>query len=76
MKNYKIDIFRINKRDTNNINKSEIWAKITNKITNNIIEKRIFWIDKNGIINDDSVKLPPNIRDLVDNAWIEKCSKW
>jgi hypothetical protein len=37
MKNYKIDIFRINKRNTNKINESEIWAKITNKITNNTI---------------------------------------
>jgi hypothetical protein len=76
MKNYNINIYKIKNNNNQKHNKSEIWAKITNKITNISIEKRILWIDENGIINDESVKLPPNIRDLVDNVWIERCKKW
>ena len=51
--------------------KIEIWAEITDLETCKTIKKRIWWKDDNGIIHDGTIDLPINLRNLVDNAWIE-----
>jgi hypothetical protein len=76
MNNYNVNIFRIFKSKDKKNGKSEIWAEITNSFNDDTIKKRLFWNDENGIIHDGSVDLPVHLRDLVDNAWIEKCKKW
>jgi len=50
---------------------TEIWAEITDLETCKTIMKRIWWKDDNGIMHDGTTDLPTNLRDLVDNAWID-----
>ena len=49
----------------------EIWAKISNSDTGELIEKCIWWKDNKGRYHDESMNLPSEFRDKVDNAWIE-----
>lgn len=53
----------------------EIWAKIMNLSTGELIDFCIWWKDDKGRIHDESPNLPIELRDLVDNAWIESCRK-
>ena len=73
MTNYVIEINEILKNDLDTKNKNGIWAKIKNIKTGEIINKRIWWKDNEGIIHDGTIDLPVKIRDLIDNAWFEYC---
>lgn len=74
--NYSVDIKRSIKKNESGSPLTEIWAVIKNLETSNTIKKLIFWKDEQGIYHDDSSKLPVELRDLVDNAWIEKSRRW
>lgn len=56
--------------------KTEIWAKITDPKTNKKTESLIWWEDDDGIFHDETPNLPVHLRDIVDNAWIEKKRHW
>ena len=75
MTDYKIEITEILKKDFEDNKETGIWAKITNLETCKTIKKRIWWKDGEGIIHDGTTELPVNLRDLVDNAWIEYSRK-
>ncbi len=49
----------------------EIWAKIVNISTGELLDVCIWWKDDKGRIHDETTKLPVELRDAVDNAWIE-----
>jgi hypothetical protein len=53
----------------------EIWAKIMNITTGESMDVCIWWKDDKGRIHDESPKLPIELRDIVDNAWIENLRK-
>ena len=76
MTDYKIEINEILKKDCEDNKETGIWAKITNLETCKIIKKRIWWKDREGIMHDGTTELPVNLRDLVDNAWIENRRKF
>ena len=76
MTDYKIEIDRVIKEDATGSEKTEIWATITNRDTNETTDKLVWWEDDNGIFHDETPNLPIEIRDLVDNAWIEKKRQW
>jgi hypothetical protein len=69
--NYEIEINEILKNDPDNNKKIGIWAQIKNTKTGEIINKRIWWKDHEGIFHDGTIDLPISIRDLIDNAWFE-----
>jgi hypothetical protein len=69
--NYKIEINEILEDDFDNTKKSGIWAKIKNLKTGEIINKHIWWRDKDGIMHDGTIELPVKLRNLVDNAWLD-----
>jgi hypothetical protein len=69
--NYVIDINEILKNDLDENKKIGIWAKIKNLKTGEILNKHIWWKDREGIIHDGTLDLPVKLRDLVDNAWLE-----
>ncbi len=71
MTNYKIEINEILEDDFDNTKKSGIWAKIKNLKSGEIINKHIWWRDKDGIMHDGTIELPVKIRNLVDNAWLD-----
>jgi len=73
---YEIKINRKLKNGTEGDNQKEIWAEITNKETSTTMNKLIWWQDKNGVYHDGTPNLPAHLRELVDNAWIEKSRKW
>jgi hypothetical protein len=73
---YNIEINRLFKEMKNGTVKTEIWAEITNKITSKTLKKRIWWKDENDVYHDGVRELPIDVRDAVDNAWIEKSRKW
>jgi hypothetical protein len=54
----------------------EIWAKIQDIETNELKESLIFWEDEQGVYHDEMVQLTADIRNAIDNAWIEKRRKW
>ena len=69
MTNYVIEINEILKNDLDENKKIGIWARIKNLKTGEIINKHIWWKDREGIIHDGTPDLPVKLRDLVDNAW-------
>ena len=71
MTNYVIEINEILKNDLDENKKIGIWARIKNLKTGEIINKHIWWKDREGIIHDGTPDLPVKLRDLVDNAWLE-----
>ena len=75
MSNYNIEINKLVKKAKNGIIKTEIWAEITNKETNETMKNRIWWEDDDGY-HGGVRDLPIEVRDAVDNAWIEKSRKW
>ena len=40
------------------------------------MNKLIWWEDNEGIFHDGTPGLPVDLREMVDNAWIEKSRKW
>ena len=75
MTDYKIEINEILKKNCEDNKETGIWAKIKNIETCKTIKKRIWWMDREGIMHDGTTELPVNLRDLVDNAWIEYSRK-
>jgi hypothetical protein len=75
MSGYKIKINKLLKNGEKGNKKTEIWAEITNKETNTTMNKLIWWQDENGAIHDGTPNLPVHLRELVDNAWLEKRRK-
>ena len=55
---------------------TEIWTEITDRETCKTITKRIWWEDDEGVYHDETPSLPIELREDVDNAWIEKSRKW
>ena len=76
MPNYDIDIRRLLMKDKDGVIKTEIRAKIIDRETGKIINKRIWWEDDDGFYHDGTPDLPIELRDAVDNAWIEKSRNW
>ena len=76
MSDYDIEITRMIKDGERGNNKIEIWAEITNKETTTKMNKLIWWEDENGVFHDGTPGLPTELREKVDNAWIEKSRKW
>jgi len=75
MSDYNIEINKLVKETENGIIKTEIWAEITDKETNETMKNRIWWEDDDGY-HDGVPDLPIGVRDAVDNTWIEKSRKW
>jgi len=76
LSDYDIEITRMIKDGERGNNKIEIWAEITNKETTTKMNKLIWWEDENGVFHDGTPGLPTELREKVDNAWIEKSRKW
>jgi hypothetical protein len=76
MSDYDIEIHRRQKIGVAGATKTEIWAEINDKLTGKTITKLIWWEDDEGAFHDETPDLPVEIRDQIDNAWIEKCRKW
>ena len=76
MPNYKVDIKKLFKKYPNGIKKTEIWAEITDLETCSSMNKKIWWEDDSGVQHDETPHLPTEVREAVDNAWIEKKRKW
>ena len=53
----------------------EIWAHIHNLKTGKSKDICLWWKDTEGIIHDESSKIPVELRSMIDNAWIESCRK-
>jgi hypothetical protein len=76
MSGYKVQLHKILKEGFQGNTKTEIWATIFNKKTNETVNKLIYWEDDNGLFHDETPNLPIEMRDIVDNAWIEKKRTW
>ncbi len=76
MTDYKVEIDRVIKKGFEGKDKTEIWAKIKNNKTSETEKILIWWEDEHGVFHDETPNLPIEIRDVVDNAWIEKRRQW
>lgn len=76
MPDYNIKITKLLKERENGTMKTEIWTEITDRETRKTITKRIWWEDDEGVYHDETPSLPIELREDVDNAWIEKSRKW
>ncbi len=76
MLDYTIEIYRKFKKDKKFNSKAEIWAEINDICKGITTNKRIWWEDETGIYHDGTLELPVELREIVDNAWIEKSRKW
>ena len=76
MPDYDIEITKLLKKRKNGTMKTEIWTEITDRETCKTITKRIWWEDDKGVYHDETPSLPIELREDVDNAWIEKSRKW
>ena len=76
MSEYDVNIRRLLKGDGKDNIKTEIWAEITNRITYETMNRRIWWEDDDGVFHDEAPDLPIELRGDVDNAWIEKSRRW
>ena len=76
MPDYDINIQRQKKEKEDGSFKTEIWAEIIAKSSGETTNKLIWWEDENGIYHDGTIDLPAELRELVDNAWLEKKRKW
>ena len=76
MTDYKVELNKIIKEGVEGKQKTEIWANITNLNTNESMDKLIFWKDDNGVLHDETPNLPTEVRDKIDNLWIEKKRIW
>ena len=76
MTDFRVEIDRVIKKGVEGKDKTEIWAKIYNVKTKEKLNKLIWWEDEMGLFHDETPNLPIAIRDIVDNAWIEKRREW
>jgi len=76
MAEYDIKVTRLFKKGESGDTKTEIWAQIRNRDTNESRNERIWWEDDEGVYHDGTKNLPAEIREKVDNAWLEKSRKW
>lgn len=76
MAEYKVEIDRVVREGLTGTEKTEIWATITNLDTKETTDTLVWWEDDNGIFHDETPNLPADLRDKVDNAWIEKRRHW
>lgn len=76
MSDYDIHLKRLFKESNRGGNITEIWADITDKTNCTTMTRKIFWKDDDGIFHDETPNLPVEVRNAVDNAWIEKRRKW
>ena len=76
MPGYKVDIKKLLKESTGGIQRAEIWAEITNIESTQTMNRRIWWEDEDGVLHDETPNLPIDVREAVDNAWLEKKRKW
>ena len=76
MSNYKVDIKKLFKKNTGGTQRAEIWAEITDLKNSTTMNRRIWWEDDNGVHHDETPNLPFDVREAVDNAWLEKKRKW
>ena len=56
--------------------RTEIWAEIKDICTGTSTRKLIWWEDDEGIYHDETPDFPIDLREAIDNAWIEKSRKW
>ena len=75
MGGYKVELNKILK-DGIRGKKTEIWAKIKNLESCVTTKKLIWWEDEHGQFHDESLNLLSELRDVIDNAWIEKKRYW
>lgn len=71
-----VEIEKILKEGIEGKQKTEIWAKIVDPKTKKTKDILIWWEDDEGIFHDETPNLPTSIRDIIDNAWIEKKRQW
>lgn len=76
MPDYDIEINKLQRKSEDGNTRTEIWAEITDTETCTTMNKRIWWEDDNGVYHDETPDLPLELREAVDNAWIEKSRKW
>ena len=76
MSEYNINIKKLLKEGEKGNIKTEIWAEITNRITCETMNRRIWWEDDDGVFHDETPDLPIELQSDVDNAWIEKSRRW
>ena len=76
MTDYDIEIKKLVNKGTNDMLKTEIWAILTERKTGKKITQRIWWEDDEGVYHDGVAALPVEIRDSIDNAWLEKSRRW
>ena len=69
---YKVEIDEILRKNPKGEIVTEIWARIINTRTNDIIKKMIWWKNGDGVFHDESKDLPIKFRDIIDNAWLHK----
>jgi len=74
--NYIVNINKLFKENSTGDKKTEIWAEITDIKNSTTMNRRIWWEDDNGVQHDETPNLPSEVREAVDNAWIEKKRKW
>ena len=71
-----VEISRVIKEGIEGKLKTEIWAKITDLNKKKTTDTLIWWEDDNGIFHDETPNLPVDVRDIIDNAWIEQRRHW
>jgi len=76
MSDYNIEIRRKLKEGKKGNIKTEIWAEIRDMSTGTIMNKLIWWEDDDGVYHDGTPNLSTELREHIDNAWIEKSRKW
>ena len=76
MSDYDVNISRMFRKTNNGMDRTEIWAEITDKNSCETLRKRIWWEDDDGVHHDETPTLPVDLRESVDNAWLEKKRKW
>jgi len=76
MDDYDIEIHRVQKEQKTGEPTTEIWATINDKSAGKILNKRLWWTDENGVFHDETPTLPVELRNPIDNKWIEQRRKW
>ncbi|HMA83337.1 MAG TPA: hypothetical protein VKP59_03820 [Candidatus Thermoplasmatota archaeon] len=71
-----VEVSRVIREGIEGKEKTEIWAKITDQNTKKTTDTLIWWEDDDGTFHDETPNLPSDLRDKVDNAWIEKRRHW
>ena len=76
MDNFNIKIDKKLRRDAAGNLRTEIWAEILDTTTGSVMNKMIWWEDDDGIYHDGTPELSVDLRDIIDNVWIETSRKW